>query len=263
MQLPFGHKGGEQVGAIPVDEVRNLRAQGKADREIIVELKKRGHSFESIEKAMLQVLKGGAVPGGAQAGSAYMGQMGNQSMGPSQAQYPRQQFNPQQGALNAPQFGPGQRPQGTFQPSQGQGYGSNLATRESLIPQTNMNIQIGGVVPLEAEAGAPSDIIEEVVEGVVEEKFEKSDQKFEAIGKDIAKGKEDAEGLKSLMVSSLQKRDKDIEDLRQSVKSMRDDIEDLLVKSAALEKAFKQFLPDITEKVRSQNAERKVESAEL
>jgi hypothetical protein len=267
MQLPFGHKAAES-GVLPVEDVKRLRAQGKADRDIIVELKKQGHSFESIEKAMLQVLRAGGNPSpqgnfnqqgnfGQQGGFGPQGQMGGQGQFQNQPLNPRPQFSPQQGVLGAAQVG-GMRPQQGFSGGPMQQGGPNLLTRETLNPQANMNIQVGGVVPLEAEAGNPTDIIEEVVEGVVEEKFEKIDEKFEAVTKDAAKNKEELENLKNLMLSSLQKRDKALDELKQSQTAMKDEIEDIVIKCSALEKAFKQFLPELTEKVRTQNTERRV-----
>jgi len=268
MQLPFGHKAAES-GVLPIEEVKRLRSQGKADRDIIVELKKQGHSFESIEKAMLQVLRTGGNSPAPQGNFAPQGQAGVQmpnQMQSQQMQQPfaqRPQFNPQQGVLGSPQMGGGQRMPQNFQggPSPQQG-GPALMTRETLMPQANMNIQVGGVVPLETEAGNPTDIIEEVVEGVVEEKFEKIDEKFESVAKDVNKNKDEMENLKNLMLSSFQKRDKTIDELKQSQNEMKEEIEDLVIKCSALEKAFKQFLPELTEKVRAQTIEKRVETTE-
>ena len=108
MQLPFGHKGAEATG-LPVEEVKKLKAQGKADRDIIVELKKQGHSFESIEKAMLQALRTGGNPSSPQQGMGQQGQMQGQGMAQNQQFQQRSPFNPQQGVFNpqATSGGPG------------------------------------------------------------------------------------------------------------------------------------------------------------
>jgi archaellum component FlaC len=116
---------------------------------------------------------------------------------------------------------------------------------------------MGGVVPLENEAGNPTDIIEEIVEGVVEEKFEKVDEKFEAMEKGLDKSKEETENLKNLMLSSFQKRDKTLDEAKQTITSMKTEIDDLVIKCNALERAFKQFLPELTEKVRAQGVEKR------
>ncbi|MBN2094972.1 MAG: hypothetical protein JW727_02895 [Candidatus Aenigmarchaeota archaeon] len=286
MHLPFGHKG-EETGTIPIEDVKRLKSQGKADREIIVELKKQGHSFESIEKAMLQVLRNspgqqplqggmnpgmnpgmaprpGMGPGGppqqrGPMGPPMGGQQGFQGGGGPGMAGARLPY-PQQGMQGGPPQGMVQRPMG-MAPQQMPPQAPNLATRETLMPQPNMNIQVGGgVVPLEAEAGNPTDIIEEVVEGVVEEKFEKADQKFEFLNKELGKIREENESLKNLMLSSLQKRDKNLDELKQSLSATKEELEDMVIKCNALEKAFKQFLPELAEKVRTQNTEKKVET---
>ncbi len=264
MHLPFGHKDGG-AGGLPVEEVKKLRAQGKQDREIIVQLKNEGHSFQQIEQAMLQALKSGVGPGNSpgqaqgQQGQIPQGQFSQG--GPPMQGMPGagQGFSPQGAGrpqMGGPGFGP---PQGNF--SQGPPQG-NLPTREALMPSLQLSAPSTGVVPLEAEVGTPTDLIEEVVEGVVEEKFEKADQKFEYLNKQIEKSKEDAEALKNLMLSSLQKRDKVIEELRAKLVKSDEEIEDIVIKCNALEKAFKQFLPELTEKVRIKNTEKKIEAQE-
>jgi len=244
-----------------VEEVRRLKAQGKADRDIIVELKKEGHSFQDIEKAMLQVMRTSGPPGSPQQPMGGTGAYGGQGFSQGQPQASRQQYNPQQGVFNAGQQfnAPGARPPppGYSQPM-AHAAPPNLATRETLIQQPNLNVRIGGTVPLEAEAGNPTDLIEEVVEGVVEEKFEEADKRFETASKDMVKTKEDLENLKNLMLSSLQKKDKSIDELKANITSLKEEIEDVVIKCNALEKAFKQFLPELTEKVRTQNTEKKV-----
>ncbi|MGC9310320.1 MAG: hypothetical protein ACP5E4_01195 [Candidatus Aenigmatarchaeota archaeon] len=256
-----------------MEEVKKLRAQGKPDREIIVQLKKEGHSFQDIEKAMLQALKSGVNQGPSQGGMQQRPGMPQppfqqgQGMGMQSPPMQGGGFYPGQmppGSMGQrPKASPGQMPSSFGGPQGRRGGAEELPTRETLIPSPNMNLSLGGPVPLEAEAGNPTDLIEEVVEGVVEEKFEKADQKFEYLNKAIEKGKEDIEKIKNLMLSSMQKRDQTIELLRQDLKKSNEEIEDLVIKCNALEKAFKQFLPELTEKVRIKNVEKKVETMEL
>lgn len=268
MHLPFGHKEGES-GASLSGEVAKLRSQGKQDREIIVQLKKEGHSFQDIEKAMLQALKTGVNSGAPAAGQQSCPQPGSpMAPRPGSPQVPMQGAGGAQGPPpGAPPAGmppagrlpaPNQPQRGMSPQMQGASQSGNLPTRDMLIPSPQIAAPSAGVVPLEAEVGNPTDLIEEVVEGVVEEKFEKADQKFEFLHKQMEKSKEDAEGLKNLMLSSLQKRDKTIETLRQDLEKTKEEFEDLVIKCNALEKAFKQFLPELTEKVRVKNAEKKL-----
>ncbi|RLJ02787.1 MAG: hypothetical protein DRP10_00210 [Candidatus Aenigmatarchaeota archaeon] len=216
MKFPFSHRE-EEISSIPTEEVKKLRESGKSDREIINELKNKGYSFQAIERAMLQALKYG---------------VSSKRETPTQSKerdYNQRKFE--------------------FEPSE-QKY--ELPTREELTPKPILTLpprQEG----LEMESG-PVDLIEEVVEGVVEEKFEKLDTKFEFINKEHKKLKEDIEGLKALFVSSIQKRDKEIEEIRNEIEKLKENIEEVVIKYNALERAFKQFLPDLIEK----NREKKV-----
>ncbi|MCK4429562.1 MAG: hypothetical protein KAU95_04245 [Candidatus Aenigmarchaeota archaeon] len=240
MKLPFSHKGREDN--IPVDAVRKLREQGKSDREIIIELKNKNYPFQMIEKAMLQVLKSGTaqdfknVPG-QNAGNAYTLTPENQGNQP-----------------------PGTQP--PMPPTQAQGRG--VPTREELMPKQDFpSFQSQGQEGSFESQFEPTDLIEEVVEGVVEEKFEKLDTKFEFIHKEHEKLKHDAETLKNLFGASIQKRDRAIENLRGDIVKLKEDMDDIVIKSNALERAFKQFLPELTEKARKKHlAEKGVEVIE-
>jgi len=215
MKFPFSHRE-EEISSIPTEEVKKLRESGKSDREIITELKNKGYSFQAIERAMLQALKYG---------------VSSKRETPMQS---KEDYN---------------QKKSEFEPFE-QKY--ELPTRKELMPKPILTLpprQEG----LEMGSG-PVDLIEEVVEGVVEEKFEKLDTKFEFINKEQKKLKEDIEGLKALFVSSIQKRDKSIEEIRNEIEKLKENIEDVVIKYNALERAFKQFLPDLIEK----NREKKV-----
>ncbi len=235
MKLPFSHK--EEESRIPIEEVRKLREQGKSDREIIVVLKNKNYPFQVIEKAMLQVLKSGVGPEQKKASTNPAGNYPNQPY--HQTQPPR----PQPGQAGSQQE-------------------SELPTREELLPRPNIPAIPGQEAPFESQF-EPTDLIEEVVEGVVEEKFEKLDTKFEFIHKEQEKQKKDLEGIKNLFGSSIQKRDNTIEDLREDIGKLKEEIDALVIKSNALERAFKQFLPELTAKARKENlAEKGVEVIE-
>ncbi len=237
MKLPFQHKEGEEEGTVPINEVKKLRDEGKHDKEIINQLKSHGYSFQVIEKAMLQALKEGTEP--------------NQSQ-QSQQQYGSQQRYQQQGSPKTYESQPPQTRQGT---QQGGGQGE-LPTRGELAPKSKLSVPATGQVPLEAQFD-PTDLIEEVVEGVVEEKFEKLDSKFEYIHNEHEKLKKENEKLKKVIGSSTQKEDKSIDNLKEEIKKLKEEVEDLSVRSNAFERAFKQFLPDIFAKIRERKSQDK------
>ncbi|HIE41614.1 MAG TPA: hypothetical protein EYP80_03015 [Candidatus Aenigmarchaeota archaeon] len=208
MKLPFQHK--EEGITIPIDEVKKLREQGKSDREIIIELKNKGYSFQAIEKAMLQSLKESAT---------------------SELMLEKE-----------PSF------------EQTQATRKELPTKESLVEKPKFALPPPEQLPLEAPF-EPTDLIEEVVEGVVEEKFEKLDTKFEYVHNEQDKLKKANEELRNFFVGEFEKIKQNIRDLRDEIEKLRDEFEDLIIKVNALEKAFKQFLPDIFAKIRERNLE--------
>lgn len=240
-KLPFGHKDKEEVGYIPTAEVKKLRELGKSDREIIAELKNKGHSFQSIEKAMLQVLKSG-VSGETKEQPKPQGQTG---INPPPQQNLGQSFSQQMPGYNPPQQPPGM----------------GLPTRDELIPRTELRLPPDQDAPLEMQT-RPVDLIEEVVEGVVEEKFEKLDKEFEFVQKGQDALKENIETLKVSFTTLIQKTDKSISDAKKEMEDIKLAIDDLSVKCNALEKAFKQFLPDLTEKFREKHLNQKKQLSE-
>ena len=228
LHLPFGHKE-EEVGSIPTEEVKKMRESGKSDREIIVELKNKGYPFQAVEKAMLEALKSG---------------VSSERGPPPSREIPA---GPPPGINSEFEPSPLREPTPT-EPNR------RLPTREELMPRPTL--PTGQTTSLEMQSG-PVDLIEEVVEGVVEEKFEKLDTRFEAIQKEHEKVKEDIENLKNIFASSIQKRDTMIEETRIEFDKLKDEFEDIVIKCSALEKAFKQFLPDLTERVRKKNLSEK------
>jgi len=221
MRFPFQHK--EEEGTIPFYEVKKLREEGKSDKEIINQLKNRGYSFQAIEKAMLQVLREGVRA------KEELPKLGAQ---------PREYLPPQP---TIPKREEVRR---------------ELPTREEIVPEPRLSLPVSGQVPLEAQF-EPVDLIEEVVEGVVEEKFEKLDSKFEYIYQEQEKLKKEVEKLKNLIGSSIQREDKSIDNLKKEIEKLREEIQDLVIRSNALERAFKQFLPDIFVKARERKLEEK------
>ncbi len=240
LKLPFGHKG-EEMGSIPIKEVTLLRKQGKSDREVITKLKAQGFSFQAIEKAMLHVLKSGV--GNSNDPISQPGMRPPQNFGqPPQVipQQPPGMQPPQQGSPQLPQ-----REQVNFgrqaQPAQG---------TQELMPEQKLGFSGMQEPSLEMQS-EPTDLIEEIVEGVVEEKFEKLDTKFEFIQKNQEKLKEEIEAMKILLTNEVQKVEKLVEGSKEETNKLDDEIETIDIKCAALERAFKQFLPDLAEKVRS------------
>ena len=233
LKLPFGHKG-EEVGFVPIEEVKRMRKSGKSDKEIITELKNKGYSFQSIERAMLEVLKSG---------------VGSEKQSTVNKEIP-------------PNYPSGMNSE--FEPSPIKERFHNevekLPTEEELMPRPTIPANQNISFEMQSE---PIDLIEEVVEGVVEEKFESVDAKFETMQKEYKNLKEGMENLKKIFASSIQKRDNMIKETKVEFDKLKEKFEDVVIKCDALERAFKQFLPDLTEKVREKTlSEKKIEVVE-
>ena len=75
--------------------------------------------------------------------------------------------------------------------------------------------------------------------------------------------KDSIENLKNIFASSIQKRDNMIKETKVEFDKLKEKFEDVVIKCDALERAFKQFLPDLTEKVREKTlSEKKIEVVE-
>ncbi len=251
LKLPFGHKG-EEMGSIPIKEVTLLREQGKSDREVITKLKAQGFSFQAIEKAMLHVLKSSV--GNSNDPISQPGMKPPQNFGQPPGMQSPQGIPQQPPGMQPPQQGSSQLPQRDqvgfgrqAQPAQG---------GQELMPEQKLGFSGMQEPNLEMQS-EPTDLIEEIVEGVVEEKFEKLDTKFEFIQKNQEKLKEEIDAMKVLLTNEVQKVEKLIEGSKGETSKLNDEIETIDIKCAALERAFKQFLPDLAEKVRSKTLKQK------
>ncbi len=146
------------------------------------------------------------------------------------------------------------------------------------VGKTKKALGIFGIIRRKKKTGQPSskgdkgggsnlrERIEEwrrIYEGVVEEKFESLDKRFESIQKEHEKVKESIENLKNIFASSIKKRDNMIKETNTEFDKLKERLEDITTRCNALEKAFKQFLPDLTEKVREKNQEEGERKKEL
>ena len=90
-------------------------------------------------------------------------------------------------------------------------------------------------------------ILEEVVEGIVEEKWNKFDKSVESMKNEFAKIRSDMAGMEQRLSS----RKEQSRDLSPDVAELSNKLEDLEIRISGLERAFKQFLPSLTSNVQS------------
>lgn len=189
----------------PVDEVQRLTASGLSDKDVIKKLKSEGYSYEQIEQAMMQAVKQGVSP--------------NQS--------PFQNYQPQQ---NYPQ----PAPQGSIEDV----YSKDTEEEPMQFPELEVPAQQEGLDI------SPEAIVEELVEGVVEEKWQKFQQRIEKTESEISKMKIMLEQHKESTVQAAP-------DVGPRVNEMSEQLDDLQARVGGLEKAFKQFLPSLTQNIDS------------
>ena len=210
--LPFGKKEREEsfIREVPVEEVRRLRSQGKSDRDIIIELKNKGYTFQEIEKAMLQVLKESSIS----------------------------------------KEKPSEEKQQDF------GREINLPTLEKISPKEQSgNIRFGSMripslSPGPTQEFSTLDLLEEVVEGVVEEKIQDFSTKFDEFLGKIKEEDIKMSELKKIIEKNYSELNSKIANMEKNLAELSDQVSNLEIKVKVLEKALKEFLPDIMEKAR-------------
>ena len=218
--LPFGKREREEsfVREVPVEEVRRLRSQGKSDRDIIIELKNKGYTFQEIEKAMLQVLKESSIS--------------KEKEGEKRREFGRE---------------------------------INLPTLEKISPKEQAgNIRFGGMripslSPGPTQEFSTLDLLEEVVEGVVEEKIQDFSTKFDEFLGKIKEEDIKMSELKKIIEKNYSDLNSKIANMEKNLTELSDQVSNLEIKVKVLEKALKEFLPDIMEKARRLSREGKEE----
>lgn len=202
----FGRKKEKIERAIPLDRIRAMARTGMSDRDIIKQLKSEGYGYAEIENAMMQAVKQGVE--GAEYGKEYS---------PTPAEYE---------PAPSPVGPPGQLP--------------GPAEFREFKPEFREEVSMPFEAP--AEEIEPEVIMEELIEGVVEDKFTKFDEKIRKVVDDF---------------SRLELQLKQIEDRiskPQTVeipKEFEDRLQDLEARIGGLERAFKQFLPSLTQNIES------------
>ena len=192
----------------PVDRVRVMMRGGMSEKDIVRQLKAEGYSFGEIEKALMEVVKRGAapLPTGAELG-----------MPPGPAQMPQPQPSPAQPPVEA-------RPQSVYAPP---------AYEYSPAP---------AYPELAEEELQPEVIMEDLIESVTEEKFEK----FAA---HVKKMEETLDKLRSELSVTREKAEaKPAPEIPRELSERLDSME---VRLGGLEKAFRQFLPQLKENIES------------
>jgi uncharacterized coiled-coil DUF342 family protein len=195
---------------VPIEEVQRLTRSGLGDRDIIKELKNQGYSYEEIEKAMLQAVKAGV----------------------GEEEKPMEKKEEMESMIERYEEEPSGGPIGEL-PVLGELYPTERgeAVSEIALPETEK----------------PELIIEELVEGVVEEKWERFSEEINRINDKFDKIRVGFEQLKQKTVEEKEPG----KDFGGEITELSKRLDDLEVRIGGLEKAFKQFLPALTRNIES------------
>lgn len=200
----FGKK--KEPKAVPVNDIYDMRQAGMDDRAIIKDLKKKGYSYEDIEKAMLQSVKEGVND--------------NPIMRSATKQQP--EFVDFSGA-------------GDFMNQQ---------------PQAEMQEELGLTDADFHGAEDANIIIEEIVEGVVQEKLVKFEERIKNLEETLMKYGADIKVVEKKADENPNVQSK-ISSYDARFNEVHEQLDDLQARIGGVEKAFKQFLPSLTKNIES------------
>ncbi|MEM7814716.1 MAG: hypothetical protein QXF55_00025 [Candidatus Aenigmatarchaeota archaeon] len=201
----------------PVDRVKAMMRSGMSEKDIVRQLKAEGYSFGEIEKALMAVVKAGAapLPPGAELGLPPKPVAGPAVPVAAPAAAPLAapaELPPAPAAAPLPEYAP-------YQPAPEYPAEPAYAPEEELQPEV---------------------IMEELIESVAEEKFEK----FSA---DIARLESELEKLRAEL--GVVRERAEVKPAPEIPKELSDRLDALDVRIGGLEKAFKQLLPQISENI--------------
>jgi len=208
---------------IPIDRIREMSSMGMSDKDIIKKLKKEGYSYEDIERAMLEAVKEG---------------VGERPTGPAstmnryaQAPVQREAVDEYRGGSSALEDMYGSEAPETVPES--------AASIPELLNETTEDLDLPG-----------SDVIvEELVEGVVEEKWQRLTEKLDRFEEKFDNIDKITKRLESR--ADTEQRDFPTKEIDNKMSDISARLEDLEARVGGLEKAFRQFLPSLTRNIES------------
>jgi hypothetical protein len=220
----------EMQRPLPTDKVRMMQRSGMSERDIIRQLKQEGFSFSEIEKAMLQSVKEGA-------GGDYAPQQ-NYQPAYTPAYEPQPAYAPRERAPMPPRDEaalPEEEPV-YERPGQKPAYER---------PEPNEEPEMAEAPLTEAEIEehiAPEAIMEDLIESVAHEKFEKFSSQVRHLESEFDEMKAELKHVKDMAESKP---------AVEMPKEWDEKIEDLETRIGGMERALKQFLPSLTDHIES------------
>jgi len=247
MELPFfGKKKAEESkgrGYVPTDRVRELTGKGFSEIDAIDALRREGFSPDEIDKALTQAVKEGVISDGSRLGAFGTG---NQPAQPSQDfDQAYQSFRQQERPM--PRFPP--RRETSEEDREEEGPMLKLPTIEELRPHK-------GSVPSMPETSLPDEYYqsyptEEYVDYAVQESTQDLIEQMNILA---IRNRDLENRIKEMneRVSELGKgRANEQQQVLSSVDVLKETVNDVNIRMASLEKAFKETLPALIESVRA------------
>jgi len=207
-------------GPVPLSEIQSLRNAGLSDKDIIKRLRDKGYDYKEIERAMLQSLK-------------------------TQVSQPEPKEEKTQEPFSTKSFS-SQEELPTFDDF----FKPTTPIRESRkdFGETEFSPIFSEEQSMQEETVSPEVTIEEIVEGIMEEKWQPMHKELELITNEQENIRKEIAELKALISKIPGEETKS--NIFVKVQEIEEKLNEIEPKVNGLEKAFKQFLPSLTENIR-------------
>ena len=247
MKLPFfgeSKKAEESAGRgyVPTDRVRELTGRGFSELDTIDVLRREGFSPDEIDKALTQTLKEGVI--GNPADAMQQQQMSWQEQQPQMQPMQQPQAQPQYASFPQSRQ-PAQQQQPEEQPE-----GLKLPTMEDLQPkaaQASPGIPESSL-PDEYYQGYPA---EEYIDYVVQERTRDIVEKISEFGLRNRELEAKIRDMTERVGEMSKMRIGEQQQVLSTIEGLTDSVNDVNMRIAGLEKAFKDTLPALIESVRA------------
>ncbi len=227
----FGKK--KEIKPLPLEEMKNMFNSGISDKDIVKNFKKRGYKYEEIQKSMLQIIK-------ERIGSPPASEMEERR---EAVNAPRQEYREMPKAM-MPATAP--REEYKEMPGKPQQFPTEM---EEIMPSSMSSMPSSR--PPEVDEIQPEVLIEEVVEGIVQEKVEQIKKDAKLYGDEINSLKLSIKILTKSIEDMKSAPQPAITDVSAGITEIKARLDDAEARIGGLEKAFKQFLPSLTQNIES------------
>ena len=200
--------GKKKKANVSVGEIRKMSSSGVSDRDIIKRLKKEGYSYDEIERAMLEAVKEGV------------------------------------GEEEKPAREPRRREEEVYEPP------AEHEERARAEPPLFEGLEETAMEPLtdfSEELPKPEVVIEELVEGVVEDKWKKFDDKIDKFNREFDNVRGELKQFEQKLRAA--RENEDMKEVDIEVREINNRLDELDARIGGLEKAFKQILPSMTRNI--------------